>query len=99
MFNIKVIECSLKGLRARSDQALPLEIPGTAMVDLGRDEHCNLSVHVLRRAKSNAGIYVFRIVDADLAWRKFVQALRMASTHGDLDNATRFLDAESGPPN
>jgi len=91
-FQIKVIECSLNGFRARSDERLPLEVTGRAQIDLGRADHCDLPVHVLRKAKTNANTYVFKVVDGDLAWRKFVNALSKASIHSDLDNATRYLE-------
>jgi len=91
-FNIQVIECSLSGFRARGDEALPLKVEGRVKIDLGRADQCNMPVVVLRKAKSNAGTYVFRVIEADLPWRKFVNALSKASIHSDLDKATRYLE-------
>lgn len=91
-YNIKVVDCSLKGFRALSDEALPLETQGKAQIDLGRNDQCSLSVIVSRKARSETDTYVFKVVEADLSWRKFVNALRKASIHGDLDNATRYLE-------
>jgi len=91
-YKIQVIECSINGFRARSDRALPLEAEGLARIDLGRADHSNLRVRVLRKAHSNANTYVLKVEEPDLAWRKFVNALRKASIHSDLDDATRFLE-------
>ena len=91
-FDIKVVECSLNGFRARCDQALPLEVEGLVEIDLGRADKSALPVYVLRKAKHGADTYVLRVTDADLAWRKFVAALSKASIHSDLDDATRYLD-------
>jgi hypothetical protein len=37
------------------------------------------------------GFYGFKLVEPDLTWRKFVNALESGTTHEDLENATRFL--------
>jgi len=91
-FSIQVIECSLNGFRARSDIALPLKVEGKVQIDLGRADQCNMPVVVLRKAKSSANTHVFRVIEADLAWLKFVSALSKASIHSDLDQATRYLE-------
>ena len=91
-YAIKVVECSLKGFRARCDEDLPLELDGQAQIDLGRADSCALPVHVLRKAKSDARTYVFTVANGDLVWRKFVSALSKASIQSDLENATRYLE-------
>lgn len=91
-YSIKVVECSLKGFRARCTEELPLAVDGRAQIDLGRAEHCELPVHVLRKAKSDAQTYVFTVSDGDLSWRKFVSALSKASVQSDLEHATRYLE-------
>ena len=92
VFAMQVIECSRTGFRARCDEPVPLSSEGFAAIDLGLTEHCRMRVRVLRRAHADDRIAMFRIVDTDLVWRKFVSALLMASTHGDLSEATRFLE-------
>ena len=91
-FNIQVIECSLNGFRARSDVLLPVGETARAQLDLGRSDQSKMPVNILRKARTNANTYVLKVVEADLAWRKFVNALHKASIHSDLDNATRFLE-------
>ena len=90
-YRIQVIECSMNGFRARADRPLPLEAAGLAHIDLGRADRSTLQVRILRKAHSNAKTYVVKVEEPDLAWRKFVNALRKASIHSDLDDATRFL--------
>ena len=91
-FKIQVIECSMLGFRARCAQALPLGQDGSARIDLGRADHSELPVRVLRKASQGKDTYVLQVHQPDLAWRKFVHALHKASTHGDLEKATRYLE-------
>ncbi len=91
-YRIQVIECSLNGFRARADRALPLALEGNAHIDLGRADRSTLQVRVLRKTHNNDKTYVVKVEEPDLAWRKFVNALRKASIHNDLDDATRFLE-------
>ena len=91
-YPMEVIECWTSGFRARSQTPLPINVSCASHVDLGRSDHSQLQVKVLRKAHANAGTFVVEVEHADLAWRKFVSALRKASTHGDLDNATRYLE-------
>ncbi|HUY02592.1 MAG TPA: hypothetical protein VMV33_04850 [Rhodocyclaceae bacterium] len=91
-YALQVVECSMNGFRARSGLALPLEVEGTARIDLGRTDQSHLRVTILRKARSDRDTYVLKVEEPDLAWRKFVSALRKASIHSDLDNATRYLE-------
>jgi hypothetical protein len=91
-FAMQVIECSRTGFRARCDEPVPVPSEGFAAIDLGLTEHCRMKVRVLRHAHADDHIAMFRLVDTDLVWRKFVSALLMASTHGELGDATRFLE-------
>ena len=50
-----------------------------------------MRVTVLRLGSQDRHIALIRIDHDDLAWRKFVGALGKASTHGDLEEATRFV--------
>ena len=36
-------------------------------------------------------LFGFKLKKPDLPWTKFVYALQSGTTHGDLENATRFL--------
>ena len=38
-----------------------------------------------------SGSYSFNLGEPDLVWTKFVNALTSGKTHGDLENATRFM--------
>lgn len=90
-FPIKVVECSLSGFRARSEKSLPLNSIGTVSIDLGQSERSRMRTHVLRKARSERNTFVFDVAAPDPAWQKFVNALSKASTHGDLEQATRFM--------
>jgi len=91
-YQMEVLECWMSGFRARSDAPLPMDVPCEAQIELGHADHSQLAVRVLRKAHANSHTFVFQVEEPDLPWRKFVSALRKASTHGDLDNATRFLE-------
>ncbi|HEX5125911.1 MAG TPA: hypothetical protein VFW00_04150 [Rhodocyclaceae bacterium] len=90
-FRIKVIECSMTGFRARSENPLPIDVIGKVSIDLGELDHSHMLVHVSLRGTSDSEIFVFKIDEPDLAWRKFVNVLRMARTHSELSDATRFM--------
>lgn len=92
VFKMKVVECWLLGFRAWSDTPLPLEVASEAQIELGRSDHSCLPVRVMHRSGSDSRMFVLRVEEPDLFWRKFVSALRKASTHGDLGYATRYLE-------
>jgi hypothetical protein len=91
-YRLEVVECSMGGLRARSDAALPIDGAGIAQIELGHADHSQLTVRVLRKAHADSHTFVLLVEESDLAWRKFVHALRKAATYGDLDNATRYME-------
>ena len=91
-YTMEVVECWTSGFRARSSASLPLDVPCEAHIDLGHADHSRLLVRVVRTAHADAHTFVLQVEEPDLAWRKFVSALRKAPTHGDLDNATRYLE-------
>lgn len=91
-YKMEVLECWMSGFRARSEESLPLDVPCEAQIELGHADHSRLPVRVLRKAHANSHTFVLHVDAPDLAWRKFVNALRKAPTHGDLDNATRYLE-------
>jgi hypothetical protein len=61
-------------------------------VQLGNNEKSSVRAMVTRsKHKGEGGMYGFKLVEPDLAWRKFVGALQSGVTHDDLAHATRFL--------
>ncbi|HSD35908.1 MAG TPA: hypothetical protein VLC92_00270 [Rhodocyclaceae bacterium] len=92
LFPLMVIECSMTGFRARSETRLPANVHGKVLINLGQQDHSQMRVSVVRGGVSDPQVFVFRIEGPDVAWQKFVNVLRMASTHGELSAATQFWD-------
>lgn len=92
VYQIQVVQCSMNSFRARSTDALPVDVEGEAEIDLGRADRSTMRVQVLRQATRAANTYVVKVKEPDLAWRKFVSALRKAWIRSDLDAATRYLE-------
>jgi hypothetical protein len=90
-FELTVFECSATGFRAHSTSRLPAGSTGTVILELGAADWSVMRVTVLRLGSQDRHIALLRIDHDDLAWRKFVGALGKASTHGDLEEATRFV--------
>jgi hypothetical protein len=90
-FALTVFECSLTGFRARSTTKLPVGAVGTVILQLGESDWSVMAVTVLRLGSQDRHIALLRIDYADLAWRKFVNALGKARTHDELEEATRFV--------
>lgn len=91
-FDLVVIECSMSGFRARCEHPLPIEVRGEVAIDLGQCERSRLRVTVARKASTAEHVFVFKVSEPDLAWRKFVSALSKATTHGELGEASRFVE-------
>jgi hypothetical protein len=91
-FEFTVFECSASGFRARSSTSLPEGKSGTVTIELGASDTSTMAVTVLRLGSHDRHIALVRIDKPDLAWRKFVGALGKARTHGELEEATRFLE-------
>jgi len=89
---ITVLECSTFWLRSEVKQPLALDQNCQLNIQLGAQENSRLQTRVTRRATTQRDVYVFQIEQADLAWQKFVSALNKASTHQELEHATRFLE-------
>ena len=90
--SIEVNEVSRYGFRARIVQKIPADVWLNATVQLGLNEVSRLTVQVVQEIDVDDQHYCgFRIGEPDLVWRKFVTALYEGHTHGDLDQATRFL--------
>jgi hypothetical protein len=89
---LRVVELSETGFFAYAKQALPERIWGEAIVQLGGNEKSAVRAMVTRsQHRGESGMYGFKLVEPDLAWRKFVGALQDGITHDDLAHATRFL--------
>src|SRR6185436_17488979 len=92
MHELRVIQFSSYGFLAHSKGLLPTNVWGKVVVQLGNEEQSTLRAVALRgKNTGNRGFYVFKLVDPDLPWRKFVGALTGGTTHEDLKNATKFL--------
>jgi GNAT superfamily N-acetyltransferase len=91
-FKVMVVKLSEHGFQALSKDAVPLNVWGEAKIELGRLERSTVKVMAVRTdAVGVGGFYGFKLVEPDLTWRKFVNALESGTTHEDLENATRFL--------
>ncbi len=90
-YPLTVVECSQTGFRARARRPLPVGVVGVVTIELGAHEHSRVRASVLRRSASDERVGLFAIEEADADWTKFVAALGHAQTHGELEEATRFL--------
>lgn len=88
---IKVLECSNSWVRAEIHKPLVINSLCRLHIHLGSHEDSRLRTCVARKATTQKDVYVFRIMEADHAWLKFVAALYNASTHEELEHATRFM--------
>ena len=87
---LTVFECSEFGFLARSKTPLNVMVWGNAVIQLGKSERSRFKAQAVG-AKQIAGFYGFKLIEPDLAWRKFVSALKSGQTHEDMANATQFL--------
>lgn len=93
MLKVEVIEVSEYGFQAYVTENLPLNIWSSATVRLGKHEVSVVKAMAVReKANGFNGFYGFQVGEPDLVWRKFVMALEHGQTHGDLENATMFLE-------
>lgn len=89
---IEVNEVSRYGFRARIGRQIPGDIWLNATIQLGLHEVSRLTVQAVQEKGIDGHYYCgFRIGEPDLIWRKFVTALYQGHTHGDLDQASCFL--------
>ncbi|WP_300453686.1 GNAT family N-acetyltransferase [Accumulibacter sp.] len=87
--NLEIFQLSRYGFKAHALSAIPINVWGEAMIQLGPAEVSRIQVSASR--DSGEGVYGFRLGEPDLIWRKFVNALYSGSIHADLENATRFM--------
>ncbi|MDO8770454.1 MAG: hypothetical protein Q7K57_17475, partial [Burkholderiaceae bacterium] len=80
------------GFLADSMGPLPFIGWGEDRIRRGSDEKSIIKAMAVRgKHKGAHGLYGFKLAEPDLPWRKLVGVLKAGTTHGDLDNATRFL--------
>jgi len=92
IFTMMVVELSLPGFEVFSRASLPLGVWGEVIIDLGQAERSTIKAVALRDQSNGLhGFYAFKLAEPDLPWRKFVSAMESATTHDDLENATRFM--------
>lgn len=92
-YPLQVIEVSKYGFQARAKRPLPLNIWSDATVHLGQMETSTIKAIAVRdNINGLNGFYGFNLGEPDVVWLKFVNALTSGQTHGDLENATRFMD-------
>ncbi len=92
-YPLQVIEVSKYGFQARAKRPLPLNIWSDATVHLGQMETSTVKAIAVRdNINGLNGFYGFNLGEPDVVWMKFVSALTSGQTHGDLENATRFMD-------
>ncbi|MDR1853526.1 MAG: hypothetical protein LBR05_01280 [Azoarcus sp.] len=99
---LTVYECSEHIFCAHAEHPLSAGMNGEAEIDLGENEHCTLPVEIVRLGKHSNRVIMLRLSndagEQGRIWRKFVRALAYAPTAADLEEATRFGDAEVVDP-
>ncbi|WP_394791861.1 GNAT family N-acetyltransferase [Rhodoferax sp.] len=89
---LQLVELSDDGFQAHAKTEVPLNIWAGAQIQLGSTEASSLQVMAVRgELHEGYHYYGFKLAEPDLAWRKFVNALKSGTTAKDLDNATLFL--------
>ena len=91
-YTIQVVEVSQYGFQAKADGVVPLNIWSDATIKLGWHDVSTVKAMAVRdHVNGAADVYGFNLGEPDLVWNKFVSALTAGKTHGDLENATRFM--------
>lgn len=88
-----VIEVSLYGFQARTQEPLPLNTWCDTVIQLGQKDQSRFRSMPLRQIIHDGGngSYGFRLGKPDSLWRKFVAALYHSTTYSELDSPTRFV--------
>jgi hypothetical protein len=90
--SLRVVELSVFGFLAHSDNEIPTRVWGEATIQLGNAEQSTVQAMAVRgKSAGTRNFYGFMLAEPDEAWRKFVGALTSGVTHEDLENATRFM--------
>ena len=91
-YALEVVEISQYGFQAKADKPLPLDVLGDVTIEFGRNEISTVKARALNRSTDGISNYFgFSLGEPDLVWNKFLAVLAAGRTHGDLENATRFL--------
>ena len=89
---LRIVELSSSGFLAHASEEIPARVWGKAIIHLGEDEDSVVRAIVVRgKVRAGKQFYAFLLAEPDDAWLKFVGALTSGSTHGDLDEASRFM--------
>lgn len=88
-----VIEVSLYGFQARTQEPLPLNTWCDTVIQLGHKDQSRFRSMPLRQIIHDGGngFYGFRLGKPDSLWRKFVAALYHSTTYSELDSPTRYV--------
>ncbi|GAB3252232.1 N-acyl amino acid synthase FeeM domain-containing protein [Chitinimonas naiadis] len=89
VIELEVAQVSAQGFQAKTKDKVPLNVWMTAAINLGINEVSRIKVMALHDLGKTG--YGFKIDQPDRTWRVFVAALYHGSTHGDMDEASRFL--------
>jgi hypothetical protein len=91
-YTMQVVEVSKYGFQAKSSDHLPMYVWADATVKLGRDEISTVKAMAVRERVNGVGdVYAFNLGEPDIVWNTFIGALTGGQTHGDLEEASRFL--------
>ncbi|MBK7815363.1 MAG: GNAT family N-acetyltransferase [Rhodocyclaceae bacterium] len=91
-YTMQVIEVSKYGFQAKTEKPVPMNIWSDATIKLGWHDISTVKAMAVRDHINGAvDLYGFELGEPDLVWNKFVSALTAGKTHGDLENATRFM--------
>ena len=91
-YTMQVVEVSKYGFQAKTEGMVPLNIWSDATIKLGWHDVSTVKAMAVRdHVNGAADVYGFNLGEPDLVWNKFVTALTAGKTHGDLENATRFM--------
>ncbi len=89
---MQVVEVSKYGFQAKTEKPVPLNTWSDATIKLGWQDISTVKAMAVRdHVNGTADLYGFELGEPDLVWNKFVSALTGGKTHGDLENATRFV--------
>lgn len=91
-YALEVVEISQYGFQARAEEALPLNIVGDVTIEFGKREVSTVKARAVNVSTDGVSSYFgFSLGEPDLVWNKFLAVLAAGKTHGDLEEATRFL--------
>ena len=92
-YPLLVVDLSQQDFLAQSSAMLPVKTWGQVAIELGPNEHSVIKATAVRSRESDHHhfYYAFTLIEPDLTWRKFVNALIHGDTDEELTHSTRFL--------